>query len=185
MKKGFKKIYIVSLFFAGFFIALTIFLIIPLVKGIEKDSRDLITVKGDRDFFSEEKKNIEKFEDVFKEIEPSLQKIDGFFVSSEVPIEFMSFLEKLALESNVSVKNPSVNLVESNKSSWPFLNFNLEVSGSFSSFSRFVEKLENSSYLIQVQNLNIKKINSDFSSSSQKGLSDTINASFILKVFAK
>jgi len=191
MKKEFRKTYIISLFFVGFFIASTIFLIIPLVKGIngiEKDSRDLIIVKADREFFSEEKNNIEKLENTFKEIQPNIEKTNVFFVSPEVPVDFISFLEKLASESDIFLKiYPSgVSLVEnSNKNLWSFLNFNLEAFGSFSDFSKFIEKLENSSYLIQVQNLNIRKVKTEFSSSSDEKSSDKINASFFLKVFAK
>jgi hypothetical protein len=94
----------------------------------------------------------------------------------------------LALESEVLLKiYPSgVSLVEkSNKNLWPFLNFNLEASGSFYDFSKFIEKLENSSYLIQIQDLNIRKIKTEISSSSDEGLFNEISASFFLKVFAK
>jgi len=186
MIKGSKKIYIISIFFIGLFIALTVFLIIPLIKGIEKDSRDLIVIKGDREFFFEEKSNIKKFENIYKEIEPNFKKIDNFFVNSEIPVDFISFLKTLASQSNVSIKiYPSVSLEKANKNSWPFFNFNLEVVGSFSDFSRFIEKLENSSYLIQVQNLNIKKTREQSSSPEEASLFDEITASFFLKVFAK
>ncbi|MCX6764662.1 MAG: hypothetical protein NTU58_03070 [Candidatus Nealsonbacteria bacterium] len=184
----FRKTYIASVFFIGFFIASIIFLIIPLIKEIEKNSRDLIIVKADRKFFSEERSNIEKFENIFKEIQPNIEKTNIFFVSSEVPIDFINFLEKLASDSDIFLKiYPSgVSLVEkSNKSLWPFLNFNLEASGSFYNFSKFIEKLENSSYLIQVQDLNIRKVKTEISSSSDEGLSNEISASFFLKVFAK
>lgn len=186
MKKEFRKTYIISLFLIGFFIASTIFLIIPLVKGIEKDSRDLIIIKADKEFFSEERNNIKKFENIFKEIQPNIEKTNIFFVSSEVPVDFINFLDKLASESNILIKiYPSVSLEKPNKNSWPFLNFNLEASGSFSNFSKFIEKLENNSYLIQVQNLNIRKTKTEFSSSSDEVLSNEISASFFLKVFAK
>jgi hypothetical protein len=186
MTKEFRKIYIISFFFIVFFVASTVFLVIPLIKGIEKDSRDLVSIKGDREFFSEEKSNIEKFGNIYKEIEPNFKKIDNFFVNSEIPVDFISFLKTLASQSNVLIKiSPSVSLEKENKNSWPFFNFNLEVAGSFSDFSRFIEKLENSSYLIQVQNLNIRKTKGQVSSSSEESLIDEIAASFLIKVFAK
>lgn len=181
MKREFKKIYIITIFFIGFFIASTVFFIIPLIKSIEKDSHDLVAIKGDRDFFSEEKKNIQKFESVFIEIEPNFNKTNDLFVNSEIPIEFINYLEKTALDSNVSIKIlPSVDINKSVSNLWSYLVFSLEGSGSFNDFSRFIEKLENSRYLIQIQNLNIKK-----EISFQENSNKEIEASFLLKVFSK
>lgn len=186
MKKEFKKTYLISILFIGFFSLSVIFLVVPLIKEIEKDTRDLIAIRGDREFFYEEKKNVEKFENIFKEIKPNFNKMNDLFVSSEVPIDFLDFLEKLALESNISIKiYTSVSLDKSDKNLWLFLNFNLEASGSFSDFSRFIEKLENSHYLIQIQNLTIRKTKTSVSLAEGSLEEEKISSSFVLKVFAE
>ncbi|MCX6760810.1 MAG: hypothetical protein NTZ84_01730, partial [Candidatus Nealsonbacteria bacterium] len=98
---------------------------------------------------------------------------------SEVPVDFISFLEKTASQSSVSIEISPFSAGKSGKDSWPFLNFQVNINGSFPSFLSFLEKIENSPYLIEIQNLNISQ------SAEVKNSSGNVNALISFKAFSK
>ena len=184
MKKGFsKKIYIYSFCFAILCSLLVCFVVIPLLESIKENSKKVVLEKREQLFLSQEKENLKGFKAVFQEIEPDLNKIDTLFISSSIPIDFINFLEELASNSNVTLGVSSLSLKE--KDSWSILELNLETSGSFVNFSRFVEKLENSIYLIEIYDLHIKKLG-DISEEDMGVISiGNVAVSMSLRVFAK
>jgi len=184
MKVNFRKNYYVSsIVFIGISLALTMFIIFPLIRKIEESCSRLITGRQERAFFSEEKENLQNLKPVFQDLEPDLEKIDSLFINSEVPIEFINFLERLAIELNVFVDVHSVSSIYKQENAWSFLVFKLDTSSSFINLSKFIEKLKNSSYLVEVKDLNMRKMGGYGGAS--EGLNSEISASFSIKVFAK
>ena len=183
-----KKIYISLVISIGFFIILIFFIISPLMKGIKEYSRQLLLEKEKQASFTEEKRNIQGFEAIYQELEPELEKTNNLFVNSKVPIEFINFLEETAANSNISIKVSSVISKDVGEEDiWPFLHFHLQSSGSFPNFLRFIEKLENSFYLIEIYDLNIKRLGErDLQSKELIEFSaGDITANFSLIVFAR
>lgn len=182
-----KKIYISIAVFLVVFLAIAFFVILPIVQSIQGDSRELSMIKKAQSTFSKEKETFQKFEEVYKLLETDLEKTENIFVNSEVPINFIDFLEKTAYDSNILVEIFSVDLIKDKKDTWSSLSFQLEIFGSFPDCLRFLEKLENSTYLIDVQGLSIGRLDED-SLESQK-LSrffiGDISTKISLKVFAK
>jgi hypothetical protein len=180
MKLGFsKKNYISLLVFTGAYLALIFFVIFPLVKDIRKNSQQLLLEEEARIVFSEEKENFKNFKDVYQKIRPDMKKTENFFASSE--IEFIYFLEETAVNNNVLIEISSVSSAEGDP--WSSLNFSLQASGSFSDFSRFIERLENSTYLIEIHEISIRKLAER--DKPAMFLGESITASFFLKVFKK
>ena len=174
-----KNFYIFSAFFIGLSLVLIFLVIYPLIKVIQESSQQLLSARGELTFFSKEKRNLRDFKDVFRKLEPDLEKIENLFVSFEVPIEFIGFLEELATDSDISIEVSSATRREVEEDPWPSYDFHLRASGSFSNFSKFIEKLENSSYLIEIYDLNVRKLEgAEFSAGD-------VYASLSLKVFAK
>jgi len=183
-----KKIYISLVISIGFFIILISFIISPLMKGIREYSEQLLSEKEKRTSFTEEKRNIQSFEAIYQELEPELEETNNLFVNSKVPIEFINFLEETAANSNISIKVSSVISRDVGKENiWPLLDFHLQSSGPFPNFLRFIEKLENSSYLIEIYDLNIKRLGErDLQSKELIEFSaGDITATFSLIVFTK
>lgn len=171
-----KKIYLPLILFAGASFALIFLTILPLIKGIKEDSQQLLLEKEAQVNFSEEIKNIEEFEETYHKIEPDLKRMDSLFVDSGVPIiKSINLLEKSASDSNVLMEISSVSSDEKT-GPWPFLIFNFQANASFSNLSRFIERLENNLYLIEIQSISIKRA---------VGEAGNVSASISLKIFTK
>ncbi len=182
-----KKNYISLILFIGISLILILFVILPLIEEIKESSQQLLLEEEARLTFSEEIKNFQNFKTVYQEIKPDLEKIEDLFITSESPVEFINFLEKTASNSNVLIEISSVVSERTKESPWPFLDFRLQALGSFSDFSRFIEKLENSSYLIEIYELNLKRLAEGGLGTKElaKFSARDITASFSLKVFTK
>jgi len=182
-----KKIYTSLISFIGLSFVLILFVIFTLIKKIKENSQQLLLEKETRLSFLEQKEDLRNFKDIYQEIEPDLEKTENLFISSGIPIDFINFLEKTASDSNTLVEISSVTLVDSKDDSWSSLEFRLQVFASFSNFSRFIERLENDSYLIEIYDLNIKKLSdSNLKSEKLAGFSTgDVAVSLSLKVFTK
>ena len=118
--------------------------------------------------------NLEEFKNTYESLEEILTEIDGLLVDSEVPVEFISFLEEKAKKSNLVFQISSASAQISKTDPWPYINFQATATGDFPNLVNFLEQLENSLYLIEIRNINIRE--------SENG---NINANFSIKVFAK
>lgn len=188
MKLGFsKKNYISLILFFGIFIALILFVILPLIEEIKESSQQILLEEEARLTFSEEMKDFQNFKTVYQEIKSDLEETEKLFIVPEPPIEFINFLEKTASDYNVFIEISSVTPGKTEENPWPFLDFRLQASGSFSGFSRFIEKLENGFYLIEIFELNLRRSTED--GLGAEGLvslsAGDITANFSLKVFTK
>ncbi len=141
---------------AGILAAL--FLIFLLFKGVKDNSEAFSLEKEKITSLSEEKENREKMEDVYENYQPDLGEIEKVFIDPEVPIEFISFLEKTASTSHIQLKILSMTKKSEKEDSWPSLLFQLSAISSFFNFSKFLQKLENSPYLIETLELNVRAL---------------------------
>lgn len=182
-----KKI-IISLITFGIVTLILIFLIIsPLLNQIKENSEELILQKQELILLQEERKNLKEIETVYESYQLNLTKIDKLFIDSEIPIEFVSSLEELASTSQLLIKISPVVSKEVKEDPWSSLSFQLSLSGSFPDFLKFLKKLENSPYLIEVLNLNTEKlIETELWSENYKAFSPgDVNVEILVKVFTK
>lgn len=174
-----KKIYLFLIIFAFIFLSFLILIIPYFLKEIKRNSQDLISFKNEFASLKEEEKNIKDLEIIYQNYQENLTRIDKMLVNSKEPIEFIDFLEKDAQNFNQKIKISLMSKTEIKEDPWPTLNFQIQISGSFTDFLKFLERLENSPYLIEIENLNIKE-------SGEGELAGTsIEASFLTKVFTK
>ena len=180
-----KKIFLSSFLLGLFTISVITFLIYPLFKEIKKNSEGLVLEKKKIISLAREKENLKKMEGIFKTYQSDLEKIENLFVDPEVPIEFISFLEKTAKDCKVSIKISSTSQKEIKEDPWPSIFFQIDLKSSFSNLSKFLEKLNSSIYLIEIQNLNVSRLTeSDLRLKEGQKLSlDDVKATFSLKVF--
>ena len=153
-----NKIYIYSAVFFLAGLAMILFLIAPVFANINKNSEKLFSDKESLLVLSEQVKEMESFQKNYEAYKTNLEKIDGMFVDPKNPVEFIEFLEKVASESKIK---SDISLMQGkekeNKSGPAFLAFQVACEGNFSDIIGFSEKLENGQYLIDIQNLMIKK----------------------------
>jgi len=175
------KKYISLIFFIVFSTLLTALVIFPLLKKIQKSSRQLIEGKEQKFYFSLEKENLQKSKIIYDRITPDLEKTEDVFLVKKTPIELelIKFFEKIASDSDVSIKISSVSSENKGEDQLSILTLNLEASGSFNNFLNFIEKIENNYYLIEVVDLTIKKLNNNDISD------ENVIASVLLNVFKR
>jgi hypothetical protein len=97
----------------------------------------------------------------------------------EVPVEFIGFLEKTAANSSVNIEISPLPVTKDETDAWSSLNFQIAANGSFPHLLLFIEKLESSPYLIEIQSLTISQL------TGEKIPAGNINALFSFKVFAE
>jgi hypothetical protein len=171
-----KKIYLWLLIFTSISLFFFAFLIPKFLKEIRADSQELISFKNELASSQKETEIFEKLAKVYQNYQPNFSKIDQIFIDPKLPIEFLDFLEKNA--SYFQLKYEISPLV-GKETEPPTLLFQISVSGSFSNFLKFLEKLENAPYLIDVLNLNVKKI------TSKETPTANIESNFLIKVYTK
>jgi len=191
-----KRIHLTLIIFSFLIILIIVFIVFPLFRGIKNNSKELIVQK--EEFIALEAKitNLEKFKVLYAELQHFLKEIDNLFVDSRVPVEFISFLEKTSERCQLQIEILPTSDKKTEKDSWPYLTFQITPTGSFPDFLKFLEKLENSSYLVEIQNININKLTgseeSKLSSSpfavareDKEQSASNIKAAFSVKVFVK
>jgi Tfp pilus assembly protein PilO len=174
-----KKIYFWLLIFiliSLFFIA---FLIPKFLKEIRANSQELISLKSELASFQKETENLQQLSKTYQNYQKNLAKIDQIFIDPEVPIEFSNFLYQNATLSQLKIEISPASKREIETESSPSLLFQISIHGSFPNFLKFLEKLENAPYLIDVLNLNIKKI------TSKEIQPADIESTFLIKVYTK
>jgi len=175
-----KRIYSTLIIFAFLIILIIVFIVFPLFCEIKNNSKELIVQK--EKFVDLETKiiNLEKFKVSYTELRPFLKEIDNLFVDSKAPIEFIGFLENTSKESQLKIEILPTSDKKTEKDFWSYLTFQITSTGSFPNFLKFLEKLENSLYLVEIQNINIGKLIGD-----KDAVSDNVRANFSVKVFVK
>ena len=152
-----------------------LFLIIPyFLKKIQEKSGELVSLEKELVSLQKEIENLRQLEGVYRDYQPELGKIKEMLIDSEVPVEFINFLEGNAQISRQEIEISLFPQKQTKDEPWPTLFFQVSTSGSPSEFLKFLEKLENSPYLIEILNLNIQKL-----------ADSDAESVFLIKVFAK
>jgi len=151
-----NKINLSLIIFIVLSVCLIVLVIYPLFKEIKNSSEELVSEK--QKLFSLERKieNLKEFQTLWLKIEPNLKKIDQLFIDPQVPVEFVNFLEKIAKDSEILIEISSALSSKTEKDPWPSLLLQINSTAPFSKFLKFLEKIEASPYLIEIQDLNAR-----------------------------
>ena len=152
-----KKNYLSIAVFGIISTLFAVFVILPLFKEIKAISQNLFFKKNKIVYLSEERENLQKIENLYKTYQSDLERIENLFVDPEVPIEFIGFLEKTAVSSQIKLEISSMTK-KTEQEPWQSLSAQLLITGSFSNFSKFLHKLENGPYLIEIVDLNTRRL---------------------------
>jgi len=166
-----------------------IFLIIyPLFNNIKKNSEAFISQKKELALLKAEIENLEKFEKIYQTHRENLEKIDKLFIDPEIPtdiIKFVGFLRKIAKDSQVSIDISSPTpKKEIAADPWPSITFQVALKGKFTNFGKFLEKIETGPYLIEILNLDTRRLTEKKLEPKEFSSGDT-STSLSIKVFTK
>ena len=165
-----------SIIFGIIFLLLILLIISPLFNKIKEESDNLIAQKKTLIELSNKTENLNKFQTNYQAYQPNFKKIDQLFIDPEEPIDFIKFLEKEASDFQLSIEISPQPTKEVKGDLWPSMNFRLALLGSFPNFLRFLEKLESSSYLINISNLSL---------TLTKETTRDVSASFLIKIYTQ
>jgi len=182
-----NKINLSLLIFIILSIILIYFVIFPIFKEIKTNSQDLISKKQSLLFLERKIENLKEFQALCLEIQPNLEKLDKLFIDSEVPVEFISFLEKTAEDCGLAVGIFPTPILKEVKETWFPLFFRISSTASFPEFLKFLEKLESSVYLTEIQSLNIARLTETELKSKEfeKFSLGDVRATLSIKVYTK
>ncbi len=179
----------INLFLAIFLAASTaiiVLLIMPAYQDIQQSSQEILMQKQELASLENKINNIEEFKANYKDINENLEKTNDLFVKSKTPTDFISFLETSSRDSQIPLEIfPSAAKQEKNDK-WKSMLFRTGSISPFSSFLRFLEKLESSPYLLEVQSLRVTKaLESDLKAGDFENISlNDVKTNLSLKVFS-
>jgi len=180
------NIYIALFFFLTLILA--VFLIHPVVSDIQKESKNLISQKESLLVLETKINNLKDFKDSLPNINVASVKIDNLLINDKAPVSFVRFLEKSAEETDIIMEISATQPGKSSRNTmWPTLSFQIKTLSSFPNFLEFLEKIESSSYLIDIESLNIKHVTESEITEHppEKLFLKDVNVNFTIKVFAK
>ncbi len=169
-----KKIILSLLVFCFCALIFVVLIIFPLFRGIKAKSKELISQRRimiETQAMVEKLKEIQITHEIYRQ---DLESINVLLVNPDTPLALIEFLEEMAENLNLVIEI-SPNVIQGRENEpWPSLNFSFALAGSFSDFSKFVEKLELSSFpgaggaqgfLIEILNVDISRLNKETFSS--------------------
>ena len=162
-------------------------LVIFLIKDIQRNSQEFLLERKTLTLMEREFQEFENFEKNFAFYQSNLEKLDKLFLNPEVPIDFVQFLEEESKNIGLLIKiSPSI-ITSRESDPWESIGFQILLTGSFPNCLKFLEKLQVSPWLLEVQMTEVKRITEkEFQLERLKDFSlGDVSFSVILKVYTK
>jgi hypothetical protein len=182
-----KKFLTVSVVSTILSFGLFYFAICPLYKMADNGSKELFNLKK---LASQAGGRIEeevKMEEAEQALNKGTEKINGVFVNSEIPVEFIKFLENTAEENDLLIDISPVSFKKEKDEIWTPMGFQVDLLGTFSGCRAFLEKAEYGSYALELDNLTVQKITDrkPFLEKFPNLPAEAVSMSLIIKIFSK
>ena len=152
-----KKLYLVLLIFSVVLLLIWFFFLNPFLSSIKKGSREIKAAANSLILLDKRYQDFQSFKEQTAKVQPVFDKMNDSLVNHGAPIKFAEFLEKEAQEIGISLKISKILPRQQESIFWGSIQFNLSLSGSFPRCLVFLKKLELSSYLIKIIDINISK----------------------------
>ena len=180
-----QKNIIIAFVFLIIALAIIFLLAHPAFKEIKKNSDEFVRIKKELVSLENDRRNLIKRQQFYGNLAPDLLKTENLFISASFPVQFVRFLEKTASEADVLMTIGNVEPAKSGADPWRYAGFQLSLRCYLPDCLKFLEKIENSPYLINVQNLNIRRISVPLPAQDGKEKQDNAEASILIKVYSK
>jgi len=171
-----KKIYLALILWIVFFGILVNFYLIPSIRDLKEYCQRLAFQDKTQKFLEFRIEDFKNFQKKYPFYQPLLKKMENSFIDTETPIEFIDFLEQEAQKANISIYiSPFSKVKTARNDFWKVINFKLTVKGDFSNCLKFLEKLEQSFWLIEITEVRVEKLQ------EEKGVNFSLNFNFFSK----
>jgi len=172
-----RKKYFLNLVFGLIDLGLILLLVSLSLRTIIRDVEILSSLKKTQFSLQEQEENFIKLNKDYRAHLSEIKTLDMIFVDKEAPVDFLSFFE--GISQNLSIKiNPSLPQ-RSKKDVWGSMIFQVSAQGESKNFLRFLEKLENGPYLMEIFDFNLKK------AKTPAGTADLVEATFSIRTYTK
>ncbi len=168
-------------------VGLVYFAVYPLYRMIDGESKELSILKESASKTGRQIEEDKKIEEAEKVLNEGALKINGVFVNSEIPVEFIQFLESIAKESNLSIDISPVSFKKEKGEIWTPMGFQVDLLGTFSGCRTFLEKAEYGSYALELDSITVQKIKDrkPFLEKFPNLPTESVSMSLIIKIFSK
>mgnify|MGYP006290824417 CR=1 FL=1 len=182
-----KQLILTSVIFGLVAVVLVFIILKPLRAKLEKASGEYALAKKDLGTIENRREDLKKAQEDYKGVEKDLDSVRQFFVDPAAPLELLRFLEERASHSNLSIAISPYNFKEDEKADfWETIGLQLSLSGSFSGFLAFLEELENSFYLIEVQSLSVDKLSEKSIRGEDKEIpADAVRSNLVIRILTR
>jgi len=185
-----QKLY-VSIFSIIFAVLLLfVFCILPALKAIASSSRELALRRQELAYieylaesFEDFEKNFQFYEDGLAEMEELLQRES--LIDPEIPVSFINFFKEEASNLNLVLKIFPIAFHENKNGQWNYMSFKIEGKGRFIDIMNFLEKLENSRWLISEVSFDILSSNETLAKEEPKFGGEYAEIYLSIEVYAK
>lgn len=153
-----NKIYLILIVWIIIFGLLLRFGIFSLAKELNRTSEEFAFQKKALELFQLRVEDFKNFQKNYSFYQTIIKKIENSFVNQEAPINFIKFLEKEAENLNLSKEISPLSIPQRETDIWLPIAFSVALGGPFSDCLKFLERLEQSHWLIEISQLNIKRV---------------------------
>ncbi|MDP2930828.1 MAG: hypothetical protein Q8N56_04505 [bacterium] len=185
MIKTFLKEY-GSVVFVGVLDVILVLIIVFLpMRAIISDSRLAASLKATWLSLENQEQNFEILNKSYQGSLAGITVVENSFVSGEEPVEFLTFLEKLAGSLGLSFETNIFVSQALKQDKWPSMIFQISGEGGPEQTMEFLEKLENNPYLAEIVDFSLSR-----PSKTDKGVitgsgEGNIKSDFSIKVYIK
>ena len=146
-----RKILIALIGFPILFIGFSFFILYPFYEKIDGSSNKLILIEKELSYLTERSRKLFLWEKEEPLLEPEISQVKDVFINAKLPVTFLRFLEKAALESNLEIK---VSLLRQPEDE-PEMDWRISLIGSFPSIMKFINIMEDASYSISIESFGV------------------------------
>lgn len=150
-----KEIILISIIFGTIIIGVLFFTFYYILPSVREASNNL--TQTELSLLLTNNKQSERIRETYQGMTQEYQKISSLFTNSTTPLDLISFWEKTTGEENLIMKISPIALEKYKYDPWKFLGFEITLSGDFINIQKFIEKIENSKHLLEINNIVIKK----------------------------
>ena len=182
-----RKIFSILIVFILAIFSLILFLNFSLVRDIRESSRQFDLQRKALILFQKQLQEFEDFKSHSGFYQSNLEAIEKLFVDPEAPVDFIQFLEEESQNLSLLIKISPAQIIPKEKDPWQSIGFRVSLTGSSPNCLKFLEKLQASPWLLEIQRIEARRISEkELQSEELKDFSlGDIFFSIILKVYTK
>lgn len=178
--------------FAAASLSLVFFLIRPSFLSAKESGQNLLDLRQKSASIEVQISSLKNFETRYeKDIGPDMEKSEKLLISPEDQVSFPTKIEDIAEKNGLKINISSVRIFDDADDSgefWPSLNYQINLAGSFTGISKFIETSSNLPYLIEIHGLEAERIKRKENTASEKetapqGKINDVQADLSLKVY--